>query len=95
MQIIKEFCPSNRDGEGNPGKSVCVIRTRTYAHSLAYFNKLLAVARETFPDLDDKDVEVQKYGGDTIKRTCGIEFSVALTECPPGYSSIHRLEFTL
>ena len=80
-----------------PVRCVCVIRTNTYAGSLAHIQKLAAIAIEQFPTLESGDIQIEKYGGDRYSRTFGIEFDCPeqLTEAPEGWTVIKDLALTL
>lgn len=85
MNIIKEVL----------GKTA-IVRTRTYAESLAYFDELFAEAQKDFPALMRSDVSVKHYGGDSIKGTYGIEFTIpANLTVPATYEPIARVYPTL
>jgi len=83
MELIKEF---SRASNG----VFCVIRTRTYAHSMTYFTALVKAAKVDFPSLTDEKIIIRHYGGERFKRMSGIEFAVpqccvvpeAYTEAP-------------
>lgn len=82
MEIIKE-------STGKYG----VLRTDTYANSLAHFEMLFAEAKKDFPSLEPGKVEVIRYGGDRYARTHGIEFLIPEGAIiPPEYQPIENLE---
>lgn len=84
MRIIKE----------STGKH-CVLRTDTYAHSLAHIEMLFQEAKKDFPSLKAEDVQVVYYGGDRYARTNGIEFPVPEgASVPQEYLLIAHLEYT-
>jgi hypothetical protein len=51
MTIIREVCRDNVH-------AWCVLRTDTYASSVAHIERLVAAAREDFPHLTNEDIEV-------------------------------------
>lgn len=85
VQFIKEQC-------GRTG----VVRSRCYASTFGYLQKLIELAKEDFPFLKDEDFEVKRYGGIHYKSTFGVEFTIPETvEIPDTYRTIHELEQTL
>lgn len=68
--MIKEYCPISTN------RIRCVIRVKNYAKTFAHINSLVEAAKKDFPFIKDEDIDVNVYGGDTIKRTMGIEFNV-------------------
>ena len=69
---------------------VFVFRGDHYGKTLQWVNKLVAEARTYFPDLEDKDIDVLKFGGDRIKGIMGIEFHrPADVEVPEGFREIY------
>jgi hypothetical protein len=96
MSIIKEI-RLTRVVDGDKHQSMSVVRNRQYGNSVALINKWVAIARETYPDLDDKQIAVVQYGGSTHARTWGIEFPTPGDglEAPEGWTVISELEKTL
>lgn len=89
--VIKEYCSSEHSTR-------VVLREDNYGRSLAKFHKLFAQAQEDFPDrnLTEKDVEIFQYGGDTIKRTWGLEFTIPSDyQIPAGYIRLEELELAM
>jgi hypothetical protein len=66
-------------------KAVCVVRTKASGCTIASLDRLLTIARRDFPQLQDEDVRVVHFGGQSRKGTWGIEF-----DCPgnPSVASI-------
>jgi hypothetical protein len=64
---------------------LCILTSKFYDRSLAYFMFLFELAKEDFPQLEFKDVECQTYGGRNRKGMCGIEFSVTKKTMPDSY----------
>lgn len=90
MNIIKEYCQSQNDSS----PPICVVRTRTYADTLHYFDELFAVAKSDFPGLRREDCVIVHYGGRHYKGTYGIEFRWS-GEIPESYQKIEHLEYKL
>ncbi|MDO8599326.1 MAG: hypothetical protein Q7S02_04410 [bacterium] len=86
MTIIREV---HHRGDG---MSHCVIRTDTYASSVAHFQLLLEEARRDFPALEPKDAEVIHYAGRRYSGTFGIEFDAATSTIPATYIEIAEVE---
>jgi hypothetical protein len=78
-------------------QSVSVIRAGGhYGNSVALINKWVAIAKQTYPGLQDERIKVVQYGGDRYAGTFGIEFPTpgnGLT-APDGWSVIQELEKT-
>jgi len=85
MQIIKEYSKYAKK---------CVIRTNSYSSSLSYFNELIEIAKNDFPELIDDNIEIVQYGGERIKRIFGIEF-YPTNYVPSSYNEIQNLEYKL
>ncbi|MFH0805217.1 MAG: hypothetical protein V1916_03415 [Patescibacteria group bacterium] len=87
-KVIREFCPTRS------GRRI-ILRTRTYNHTLEYFQRLFKEALNDFPETKAEQVEVTHYGGDRVKGTFGIEFNVkAETAIPSNYEQIAQVELT-
>jgi hypothetical protein len=71
-----------------------ILRTPTYARSLAHFERLYAEAQKDYPNLAREQVDVTHYGGDSYKGTFGIEFDVT-TEPTNGYAQRAQVERTI
>ncbi len=70
------------------------IRTNTYTSTLEHFNRLFAEITQDFPDIRAHDVKVVQYGGQSYKRTFGLEFQNSGAR-PTDYIHIDKLEYTL
>ncbi len=95
-QVIKEVVWPDRF----PGEAHCCIRTRTYTKTFGYFVELAAIIREDFPSIDDENINIEKYGGQNIKRMYGAEFVVPVEsiESIPAlayYETVKNHEYTL
>ncbi|MFH1207532.1 MAG: hypothetical protein V1668_02910 [Patescibacteria group bacterium] len=89
VHLIEEFCPT---GSGPR----IILRTRSYWHTLDYFQFLFKVALNDFPEIKPEDVEIIQYGGGCVKRTFGIEFNVKDgTAIPGNYKQIAQVELTI
>lgn len=89
MDFIKEVCNSKEQKNTR-----VVIRTKTYASSLDYFDKLYEEAHKDFPEIPKKEMQVTHYGGIRYKYTFGIEFNVK-GKVPEDYQKISKMESTL
>jgi hypothetical protein len=90
--------PATRGSDDSTSdQAVPVLRNGYYGNSVALINEWVAIARETYPDLDDKQIEVVQYGGSTHARTWGIEFPTPGDGAiaPDGWAVISELEKTL
>ena len=76
--------------DGHP--SLCSIRTDSYAHTFSHFVRLVGAASLDFPELCGDDIEIVTYGGDRIRRICGIEFRVPRSAVPATYTAVRQLE---
>ena len=73
-----------------------ILREDNYDNRLSKFINLFGIAQSDFPSLPESNAEIIHYGGDRIKRTFGIEFSVVLSmSIPADYVEIKTLELTL
>lgn len=90
MDIIREYCKPKTIG----ALPICVVRTKTYASSLAHFDELFTVAQSDFPDLRREDCEAVHYAGQRYRGTYGIEFRWS-GEIPENYQKIEYLEYRL
>lgn len=70
------------------GERHCILTSRYYDRSIAYFMFLFELAKEDFPELEFKDTECQTYGGRDRKGLCGIEFKVKRETMPDGYKEL-------
>lgn len=52
----------------------CIIKSNTYAHTVEYVNSLVSIAKQDFPGLQDKDINVKVFNSDRWKSQTGIEF---------------------
>lgn len=87
--LIREVCFTN-------AKPRCVVRADTYNGTFAHVERLVAAAREDFPELESDRIEVVKFGGQHYKRTVGIEFDIQDGQAvPPTYQPISSMEFIL
>ena len=55
---------------------LCILTSRFYDSSLAYFLFLFELAKKDFPELKAKDCQVRQYQGRFRKGMCGLEFQV-------------------
>jgi len=63
------------------------VRGDLYDRSLTFFLMLFREAQKDFPHLTSEDIDCVEYGGDRIKGTRGIEFSMPVgTKIPKGYT---------
>jgi hypothetical protein len=86
-----------REVDGHRHQSISVIRANHYGNNVALINEWAAIAKQTYPDLQDQDIKVVQYGGDRYARTFGIEFPTpgdGLT-APDGWTAIQELEKTI
>jgi hypothetical protein len=91
IEIHREYVLNN-----NCGTIHFVVRTRLYDNSVQYWLDLVEIAKQDFPDLNLKEVETIVYGGDSIRKTRGIEFTLKRpVEIPQGYFEICSLISTL
>jgi hypothetical protein len=62
------------------------FRENSYGSSLAKFDRLFEALQETFPGVTRDAVKVVQYGGDRIKHTFGLEWTVFhdIYEVPEG-----------
>jgi len=67
---------------------LCIITSRYYNDSLAHFLLLVEVAKETFPELKDEDIEIKHYTGQFRKGHNGIEFTVKSDTIPDDYQEL-------
>jgi len=90
MKYTKLFRPFN-------GEQKCCVQIHSNHYSCT-FEHILAMTRELRKDftLEDKDIQVQKYGGKRIK---GITFVEAFlpneTTMPVGYEEVKDIEYIL
>lgn len=77
--------------------SACAqIHSNAYDCSLEHILDMVAELKKDFPTIDNKDIQVQKYGGRRVK---GITFVEAFfnTEIPmpSGYEEVREIEYIL
>lgn len=73
----------------------CIIRWG-YSGSLDVILAAFEEAKKDFPWLTTADIEVVKYGGDSIRRHFGIEFNVSDLELIPNdYFSLRYIHLTI
>jgi len=65
--FVKEYAGSFR----------CAISTNCYGSSLAFLQELFAEAKKDFPHLQEADMEVVLYGGNTRRHIYGLEFTLS------------------
>ena len=68
-----------------------IIKSNTYAHSVAYIHQLVAIAKGDFPDLKDGDISIKVYNDDRWGRQTAIEFQAPLH---PDYQELLQLPDT-
>ena len=86
--MIKTFVKSSY---GNGGR--CSIYEKVSGNNLERLNRLANIAKEDFPFLEERDIDVVLFGGTRIKGVFGIEFD--LDFIPNGYELVSELEDTL
>ena len=64
---------------------LCIITSRHYDSSLAYFLFLFKIAKEDFPELTHEQCGIKRYTGRFRKGFCGLEFQVISETMPEGY----------
>lgn len=89
MDIIKEVVKKDN------GIYQYIVRTQTYASSMAHLIQLLVFAQQYFPDLHPRDVNVVHYGGEYYKGTFGIEWESSKEPRKDVWVERKRLEVTL
>ena len=57
-------------------KAIVQLYTQSYGKSIHHLNSLFTEAKKDFPNLDDKDVELVVFGGDSKKYIHGIRFLI-------------------
>jgi hypothetical protein len=67
---------------------LCIITSRYYNDSFAHFLFLVGIAKKTFPELKDEDIEIKHYTGRFRKGHNGIEFSVERDTIPDDYQEL-------
>lgn len=67
------------------GTRLCILTSRYYDSSLAYFLFLKELAKEDFPELLPSQIEIKRYAGRFRKGMCGIEFQVKCDTMPADY----------
>jgi hypothetical protein len=67
---------------------LCIITSKYYNDSLAYFLFLTEIAKKAFPELKDEDIEIKHYVGRFRKGHGGIEFSVKANKVPDDYQEL-------
>jgi hypothetical protein len=91
--------PTNNpdSGELRKDSAIAVVRENTYGSSLVKFDRLFETLQETFPGATRDSVNVVHYGGNRIKGTFGLEWTVFydIHEAPKGWTAISELECTL
>ena len=83
--MIKTFVKSSY---GNGGR--CSIYEMIYGDNLERLNRLANIAKEDFPFLEERDIDVVLFGGTRIKGIFGIGFD--LDFIPNGYELVSELE---
>lgn len=56
--------------------NIAMIKTDTYQHSLVYILRLFEIAKQDYPELQEKDVNIKVYNDDRWGKQTGIEFKV-------------------
>lgn len=64
---------------------LCILTSRYYSSSLAYFLFLFKIAKEDFPELTHEQCEIKQYAGRFRKGLCGLEFKVTSETMPEEY----------
>lgn len=91
IEIIREV----RRPNGHTHTTRCVLRTNCYGSDMEFLSMLATHAREDFPDLSDKEIEVTQYAGDHYARHFGIEFNIENAfDVPSHYVEIDALALT-
>lgn len=91
MKNFKKLFRSNYDTM----QSACAqIHANHYSCSMEHILEMVNELKKDFPELTDKDIQVQKYGG---KRVKGITFVEAFFDrkmsVPIGYEEIKEIEY--
>lgn len=68
-------------------RRLCIITSKLYDSSIAYFQYLSGIARRDFV-LEDTDISIKCYVGRFRKGLFGIEFEVYREEMPDGYEEL-------
>lgn len=81
------------NGVGN----ACVqIHDNHYSCTLDHILEMVAELKKDFPFIKDKEIQVQKYGGERVKRITFVEvFFDKKIEMPAGYEEVKEIEYTL
>ena len=69
-------------------KRLCILTSDYYSKTMDYFLFLIDIAKESFPELEPKDIKINHYTGRFHKGQCGIEFSVVCKCIPDGYKEV-------
>ena len=69
-------------------KRLFILTSDFYSKTMDYFNFLIDIAKESFPELKPKDIKINHYTGRFHKGQCGIEFSVICKNIPDGYKEM-------
>ena len=64
---------------------LCILTSRYYNSSLAYFLFLFELAKKDFPNLEEKDCEIKHYRGRFRKGHGGLEFKIKVNKMPEEY----------
>ena len=67
------------------GTRFCILTSRYYDDSLAYFLFLFGIAKKDFPELEEKDCKTHQYAGRFRKGMRGLEFSIKADAMPEEY----------
>jgi hypothetical protein len=77
---VKKIVTTKQDN-----KRLFILTSGYYSKTLDYFLFLIDIAKESFPELEPKDIKINHYTGRFHKGQCGIEFSVVCKNVPDGY----------
>lgn len=64
---------------------LCILTSKYYDSSLAYFLFLFEIAKRDFPEIEAKDCEIRQYTGRFRKGMCGLEFKIQADTIPEEY----------
>ena len=81
----------------NGEQLACIqIHADHYNCSLGHIMQMVAELKKDFPDIKDKDIQVQKYGGQRVKGITFVEtFFDKQIPPPPGYEKVDEIEYVL
>ena len=98
MSIVKEVeMPKPRKSLGAAeaalGRATCCVRWRGHVYSVEHIRILAFTAKEDFPDLQESDMRVRQYDGETTRGFFGIDFLVPPESVPDSYKRVDKIDF--